>query len=66
MAQIDIELLARRMEKVIVQALDEKDMAARKRGVIGGDKSPLAIEFRGCLSAMKQWAQQRRELVRQG
>jgi len=60
MAEVRIEItaLARRMEQAIVAALDEMDKAARRRGVAGGDQSPIAIEFRGCLSAMKKWALQ--------
>ena len=58
---IDIVALARRMEKVIVEALDEKDRAALKQGKVGGDQSPLAIEFRSCLSSMKKWAIQQRK-----
>ena len=59
--KIEIVALARRMEKAIVEALDEKDKAALKQGKTGGDQSPLAIEFRSCLSAMKKWALQQRQ-----
>lgn len=58
MPKVDLVALAQRMERAIANALDEMDKAARKRGVVGGEQSAIAIEFRGCLSAMKAWAAQ--------